>query len=72
MRRKHHIIYDVNVDFIIMDDMNGFKEEASVIVSSILKYKEKYGNDDTIKEYYQTHGTFNGIVEYLESLQASK
>lgn len=55
----------------IMENINNFKEDAKSIVGSILKYKEKHGNDDVIKGYYQMYDTFNGIVEYLDSLESS-
>ena len=52
--------------------MSSFTEEAIAIIRSVLRYKEKHGNDDAIKAYYQTYGTFNGLVEYLDSLESSK
>ena len=40
-------------------------------ISAIKEYKEKYGEEDIIT-YYNTHGTYEGIEEYLKNCITKK
>ena len=40
-------------------------------IFTIKEYKEKYGEEDIIA-YYNTHGTYEGIEEYLKNCITKK
>ena len=45
--------------------MDDFVKDTMQIIEAIKKYKDKYGNTQIIDEYYQKHGSYNGIIEQL-------
>ena len=49
--------------------MNDFVKDTMQIIEAIKKYKDKYGNTQIIDEYYQLHGTYDGIIEKLKRVQ---
>ena len=42
-----------------------FTESTMEIIRAIKQHKEKYGNENIIKQYYEENGTYSGIVEFL-------
>lgn len=53
-----------------MEDQEFVKANMQKI-SAIKEYKEKFGEEDIIA-YYNTHGTFAGIEEYLKECALKK
>ena len=51
------------------DSMDDFIKDTMQIIEAIKKYKDKYGNTKIIDEYYQLHGTYDGIIEKLNNVQ---
>lgn len=49
--------------------MDSFANETMKIISAIQGYIDKHGNADIIEKYYQEHGSYKGIVEYLEEVE---
>lgn len=49
--------------------MNNFSNEVMKTIFVINDYINKYGNIEVIDKYYQTHGTYMGIIEYLNNLE---
>ena len=49
--------------------MDDFVKVTMQIINTIKKYKDKYGNTQIIDEYYQLHGTYDGIIEKLNNDQ---
>lgn len=49
--------------------MSNFANETMKIISAIQSYIDKHGNKEVIDVYYQKHGTYNGIVEYLNDIE---
>ena len=49
--------------------MNNFANETIEIITAIQGYIDKHGNADIIEKYYQEHGSYKGIVEYLEEVE---
>lgn len=49
--------------------MNNLAIETMEIISAIQSYVNKHGNKQIIDEYYQKHGTYSGIVEYLNDIE---
>lgn len=41
-------------------------------IAAIQYYIDKTGNTEAIDKYYQTYGTYSGIVEYLNCLDDKK
>ena len=52
--------------------MKSFSNEVMEIITTIQHYIEKTGSTEIIDKYYQTHGTYSGIVEYLNCLEDKK
>ena len=52
--------------------MKSFSNEVMEIITTIQHYIDKTGNTEIIDKYYQTHGTYSGIVEYLNCLEDKK
>ena len=52
--------------------MDNFVEDTIQIIEAIKKYKDKHENTQLIDKYYQTHGTYTGIIEYLNCLEDKK
>ena len=52
--------------------MKNFFNEVMQIIATIQHYIDKTGNTEIIDKYYQTHGTYSGIVEYLNCLDNDK
>lgn len=42
------------------------------IITAIQHYINKTGSAEIIDKYYQTHGTYSGIVEYLNDIDNKK
>ena len=38
-------------------------------INAIQKHREKFGNDEVIIRYYKTHGSFDGIIEFLKDVE---
>lgn len=49
--------------------MKSFSIEIMKIIAAIQRYVDRHGNIEIINKYYQTHGTYNGIVEYLNDVE---
>lgn len=49
--------------------MKSFAIEIMKIIAAIQRYVDKHGNIDAINKYYQTYGTYSGIVEYLNDIE---
>lgn len=52
--------------------MKSFSNEFMEIITAIQHYIDKTGSTEIIDKYYQTHGTYSGIVEYLNGLDGKK
>ena len=52
--------------------MDNFVEDTIQIIEAIKKYKDKHENTQLIDKYYQTHGTYTGIIEYLNCISDKK
>ena len=52
--------------------MKNFFNEVMQIIATIQHYIDKTGNTEIIDKYYQTHGTYSGIVEYLNGIDNKK
>ena len=48
--------------------MNNFANETVEIITAIQGYIDKHGNADAVEKYYQEHGSYKGIVEYLNNI----
>ena len=48
--------------------MKNISNEVMEIITAIKHYIDKTGNTEIIDQYYQTHGTYSGIVEYLNGV----
>lgn len=42
------------------------------IITAIQHYIDKTGSTEVIDKYYQTHGTYSRIVEYLNGIEKQK
>lgn len=49
--------------------MSDFVNKTMKIIVAIQHYIDKNGNAEAIDKYYQTHGTYKGIIEYLNNLE---
>ena len=49
--------------------MDNMTNKTMRIISAIRQYIDKHGNKEVIDKYYQTHGTYSGIVEYLNVIE---
>ena len=49
--------------------MNNFVNETIEIMTAIQGYIDKHGNADAVEKYYQEHGSYKGIIEYLAELE---
>ena len=47
-----------------------FTENTMKIICAIQQHKDKYGNDDAVLKYYEQHGTYSGIVEFLMTFES--
>lgn len=52
--------------------MDNFSRQVMEIITAIQRYIDKNGNAEAIDKYYQTHGTYKGIIEYLNGLENEK
>ena len=52
--------------------MSNVSNEVMEIIFAIQHYIDKTGNTEAIDKYYQTYGTYSGIVEYLNDLNDKK
>lgn len=48
--------------------MSNFTDETMLIIKTIKEFIMKNPNSKAVENYYLTHGTFAGIVEYLNDL----
>lgn len=51
--------------------MSKISDEVMKTIVAINEYISKYGNAEVIDKYYQTYGTYEGIIEYLNNLEKS-
>ena len=49
--------------------MKKITDETMATIRAIQCYKDKYGNDEAVIKYYQEHGTYAGIVEFLQGIE---
>lgn len=49
--------------------MKSFSNEVMEIITAIQSYINKNGNTEAIDRYYQTNGTYEGIIDYLSELE---
>lgn len=52
-----------------MNSNEGFINDTMKIIYTIEKYKKQHGNIDIIQQYYQGHGSYSGIVEYINTIK---
>ena len=52
--------------------MKNISNELMEIITAIQHYIDKTGNTEIIEKYYHTHGTYSGIVGYLNCLEDKK
>lgn len=52
--------------------MSKFTDEIMVTIETIKEFIKNNPNSDAVEKYYLTHGTFTGIVEYLNEINKSK
>ena len=52
--------------------MKNISNEVMEIITAIQHYIDKTRSTEIIDKYYQTHGTYSGIVEYLNGLDGKK
>lgn len=48
--------------------MSTFTDKTMLIIETIKEFMRKNPNSDAVEKFYLSHGTFNGIVEYLNNL----
>ena len=48
--------------------MSNNVDETMLIINVIDEYIKKNPDSEEVEKYYLTHGTFDGIVEYLNDL----
>lgn len=51
--------------------MSNFTDEIMLIIETIKEYIKNNPNSKAVEEYYLIHGTFTGIVEYLDKINKS-
>lgn len=49
-----------------------FTAEIMETIRVISDYKEKHNDDTEIEQYYESFGTYDGIVEYLTGIVEEK
>lgn len=49
--------------------MNTFSIETMATIAAVQRYIDKYQNTEAIDKYYQEHGTYAGIIEYLNKME---
>lgn len=52
--------------------MKNISNKVKEIITAVQHYIDKTGSTETIDKYYQTHGIYSGIVEYLNCLDGKK
>lgn len=52
--------------------MSNIVDETMLIINAIDEYIKKNPDSEEVEKYYLTHGTFDGIVEYLNDLTKEK
>ena len=65
---SHNLLYqasETDVNQLVTDNSQDF-------IEAIKKYKDKHENTQLIDKYYQTHGTYTGIIEYLNCISDKK
>ena len=53
-------------------NMKDISNEVMEIIAAIQHFIDKTGSTEIIDKYYQTYGTYTGIVEYLKGIDNPK
>ena len=52
--------------------MENFEKEIMDIINAISNHICMYGEKESIDKYYQEHGTYKGIIDYLSKIKMER
>ena len=53
-------------------NMENFEKEIMDIINAISNHIYMYGEKESIDKYYQEHGTYKGIIDYLSKIKMER